>query len=351
MDNAIADTLWNIAAMEEIENHENNHYLKKAMEEQILQNYDELFLLLSILYEKEPVELVRRNIESGTSDSIGYAIELLDIFVEDDLKYKLIPVLDDSAPEDKLKKLDSDFPRDRFTSFEVLREIINRDYNSINRWTKICAIHSYAMHKDAKVIDDLVANLFNPDPLIRETAAWAICKHDLNAYQRYCERLPLPVVREINRSVLPALQSDDEGLLLNLEKVIFLYQMPLLNGVPGVILSDIIEEMEEVALEIGQEISLYDEFNHHLMLIVKEGKLALKNQNGEMVAFKERNQFISDFMTDAELSQYNPIAVEDAKVYVLLTERFYEIMGDHYELTEKLLHNIYEEIDKRPQYS
>lgn len=351
MDNSIADTLWNIIAMEEIDLDPNNNYLRKAMEEQIAQNYDELFLLLSILYEKEPVELVRKNIESGTSDSIGYAIELLDIFVEDDLKYKLIPVLDDSSPEEKLKKLDTDFPRDRFTNFEVLREIINRDYNSINRWTKVCALHSYAMHKKAKVTDDLVANLFNPDPLIRETAAWAIAKHDLVAYQRYCDRLSVPVVRELNKSVLPALKADHEGLLLSLEKVIFLYDMPLLKGVPGVVLSDVIEEMEEVVLEIGQEISLYDELNHHLMLIVKEGKLALKNNRGEMIAFKEPYQFISDFMTDAILSDYNPIAVEDTKVYVLLTERFYEIMGDHYELTEKLLHNIYKEIDKKPQYS
>lgn len=352
MDNAIADTLWNIAALEEIEDTLHNQFLKKAMQEQLEQNYDELFLLLSILYEKEPVQLVRKNIESGTSDSIGYAIELLDIFVEDDLKYKLIPVLDDSSPEEKLKKLDSDFPRDRFDGFEILREIINRDYNSINRWTKVCAIHSYAMHEKAKVIDDLVANLFNPDPLIRETAAWAICKHDPTAYQRYCDRLPLPVVRELNRKIYPALEADNEGLLLDLEKVVFLYQLPLMNGVSGVVLSDIIEEMEEVALAIGDEVNLYDEFNHQLMLIIKDGKIALKNDQGEMIAFKDRNQFISDFMTDAELSnKHKPVAVEDSTVYVILLERFYEIMGDHYELTEKLLHNLYLEIENKPQYS
>lgn len=352
MDNALADTLWNIAALGEIEDNPDNTYLKQAMEEQLNQNYDELFLLLSILYEKEPVELVRKNIENGTSDSIGYAIELMDIFVEDDLKYKLIPVLDDSPPEEKLKKLDSDFPRDRFDGFEVLKEIINRDYNSINRWTKVCAIHSYAMHEKATVVDDLVANLFNPDSLIRETAAWAICKHDQAAYKRYCERLPIPVVRDLNRKIIPALKADEEGLLLDLEKVIFLYQLPLLKDVSGVVLTDIIEEMDEVALAIGDEVSLYDEFNHHLMLIVKEGKLALKGDDGQMIAFKERNQFISDFMTDAQLNdKFNPVAVEDSTVYVILTERFYEIMGDHYELTEKLIHNIYLELEKMPQYS
>ena len=351
MDNAIADTLWNIAALEEIEDRPDNRYLKRALEEQLEQNYDELFLLLSILYEKEPVELVRKNIESGTSDSIGYAIELLDIFVEDDLKYKLIPVLDDSSADEKLKKLDADFPRDRFEGFEVLKEIINRDYNSINRWTKVCAMHSFAMHEKAEVTDDLVANLFNPDPLIRETAAWAICKHDPDAYKRYCERLPIPIVRDLNRKIIPALQADEEGLLLDLEKVIFLYQLPLLKGVSGVVLTDIIEEMEEKSLAIGDEINLYDEFDHQLMFIVKEGKLALKDTNGSMVAFKGYNDIVSDFMIDAELSQHSPVAVEDSSVYVILIERFYEIMADHYELTEKLLHNLYEEIDKKPQYA
>ncbi len=101
LDNAIGDTIWNKAVLTEISENPNNSYLERAIKEQLNHNNDELFLLLSILYDKESVMLVRKNLESATSDSIGYAMELLDIFVEDDLKLKLFPLLDESPAGSK----------------------------------------------------------------------------------------------------------------------------------------------------------------------------------------------------------------------------------------------------------
>ncbi len=107
--------------------------------------------------------------------------------------------------EAKLKKLDSEFPKEPFTEFQALKEIINRDYNSINNWTKVCAIHSLAMHEEVTICRELVANIFNPDTLIQETAAWAIAKQDLASYYNYCERLPADVAKRLHNVILPAI--------------------------------------------------------------------------------------------------------------------------------------------------
>ena len=58
-----------------------------------------------------------------------------------------------------------DFPREKYNYIQVLYEIINRNYNQINRWTKACAVYSLSNIPRIKVNDSLLAQLFNPDPL------------------------------------------------------------------------------------------------------------------------------------------------------------------------------------------
>ena len=344
LDITLRDTLWCKASIEEVNEIDGNEYLIQALKEQIKQDHNDIFLLLSILYDKDSVELVKSNMDMNTEDSVGYAMELLDIFVEDDIKVKLMPVLDDSPVEQKLKKLDTEFPRQKYDNYQVLEAIINRDYNAVNRWVKACAIHSLVHHQNARVSQGLIAQLFNPDPLIQETVAWAIYKMAPETYESCCKRLPAHQVKMQNRIIKPALKNES---LLSLEKVTFLYQVPLLKGVSGMILSEIIEHMEEVRLPIGTSINMFDEFNHERLLLVADGQLAFKNQEGELSTFKGKYEIISEaLMLHSELSNHEPVAVEDSRLYIIPSERFYEIMGDYYDLTKQVLHNIYQQIEQ-----
>jgi hypothetical protein len=344
LDNVIGDTIWDKAVLIEISENPNNTYLAQALKEQLSDKNDELFLLLSILYDKESVMLVRKNLESATSDSIGYAMELLDIFVEDDLKLKLFPLLDESPIEIKLKKLDLEFPKEPFTELQALKEIINRDYNSVDNWTKICAIHSLAMHEEATICRELVANIFNPDLLIQETAVWAIAKQDLDSYYKYCERLPEAVSKRLHSVVLPAIANDDEGRLLSLEKVIFLYNIPQFKGISGVELTDCIEWMQEVEVELGADVSLRDDFGKQYLFFVVDGNIALENVNGQQIGNKNRYEMISYLLLEHNKYEHidKLIATEKSVLYRIPDERFYEIMGDHYAFTDKFIHNLYQ---------
>ncbi len=67
-------------------------------------------MLLSILYDPQSVQLVRENMESGDPDNMAFAMELLDIFIDTELKPKLIPLLDDSPTREKLANFRLHFP-------------------------------------------------------------------------------------------------------------------------------------------------------------------------------------------------------------------------------------------------
>ena len=60
----------------------------------------------------------------------------------------------------------------------VLKFLINRDFTQSNRWTKACVLFQIGILKIADFKLDLIAQLFNPDTLIREVSAWALYQID-----------------------------------------------------------------------------------------------------------------------------------------------------------------------------
>ena len=81
--------------------------------------------------------LTKENILEGTTESITFAVEMMDIFVEEELKPKLIPIMDELRIGERLAKLQNYYPPEDFESYQdLLLQVINRDYNRINRLYK-----------------------------------------------------------------------------------------------------------------------------------------------------------------------------------------------------------------------
>ncbi len=192
LDVEMSKTLWNLAALDELTDEPHFSFLKEALREEIRDNYDHINLLLSLLYDPESVQLVKENVETGTPDSVQYAMELLDLFVDQDLKPKLIPLLDDSSTFHKLEKLQVFFPRESYNPVQVINYILNRDFNYNNRWTKVCAVYATAFMPDFRVSRGLISQMFNTDKLLQETTAWVIYNKERKAYETISERLAIP---------------------------------------------------------------------------------------------------------------------------------------------------------------
>jgi len=62
-----------------------------------------IFNLLGLLYPHEAIIKAYQNIESGTKDSIGYAIELLDNILPGEIKTRLFPLIDNISIEERIR--------------------------------------------------------------------------------------------------------------------------------------------------------------------------------------------------------------------------------------------------------
>jgi hypothetical protein len=339
----MSKTIWNLAAIHELTDEPHFKFLKEALTEEVADNYDQIIMLLSILYDPESLQLVRENIESGDPDNLQFAIELLDLFIDPELKPKLLPLLDDAPTEDKLNQLQIYFPRESYNPIQVINYILNRDYNYNNRWTKVCAIHASAYINDFRISRGLVAQMFNADKLLQETAAWVIYNKDKSLYAKIAERLPAKDKRFLDASIENnrLLDGLNDGFFLFIEMVMFIKQTPAFRNIHGLLLSDLADKIIPLDLDPGEKPKFKDDTNTPVF-IVAHGSVKLWNDN-ELVSTLQRGDVFGELFQQGVTSRITTVeALERSVVFKINLMDFYFVLANHHELVQGLIRNVTE---------
>jgi hypothetical protein len=348
LDLEMSKTLWNLAALEELPDEKHFSFLKEALREEIRDNYDHLTLLLSLLYDPESIQLVKENVEAGTPDSVQYAMELLDLFLDQDLKPKLIPLLDDTSTSAKLEKLQVFFPRENYNPIQVINYILNRDFNYNNRWTKVCAVYATAYMSDFRVSRGLISQMFNSDKLLQETTAWVVFNKDRDAYESISERLPYRDKRFLDSSIESnqLLDGLDDGFFLFIEMVMLIKQIPVFDRIEGKVLSDLSDKIQPIIIKAGEKFNI-TETNDLPILIMAHGKAELKKDNAVVKAMKPGDVFGDLFQEGPTPSISEIHAIERTVIFKINLIDFYFVLANHHELAQGLIHNITEKGTKQ----
>jgi len=342
LDTEMSKTLWNVAALDEIPEEPIYLFLREALQEEIRDNYDHITLLLSLLFDPESVQLVKENIEAGTPDSIQYALELLDLFVDQDLKPKLIPLLDDSSTKDKLEKLQIYFPREIYNPIQTINYILNRDFNFNNRWTKACAVHATAYIDGFRVSRGLVSQMFNNDKLLQETTAWVVYNKDKQAYYTVSERLPYRDKKFLDSAIEnnQLLDGLDDGFFLFIEMVMFIKKLPAFNRISGKVLSDLSDKIMPVTLNTRDKLMINSAETP--ILIVASGNVRLKKGQEEVDVLK-MNDVFGDLFQEGPVPKITEVeATERSVLFKIELADFYFVLASHHDLAQGLIYNVTE---------
>jgi len=342
LENEMSKTIWNIAAIHELPKTEHFRFLQEALAEEVAENYDQINILLSLLYDPKSVQLVRENIDSGDPDNLAFAMELLDLFIDQDLKPKLFPLLDDSPAEEKLKILQHYYPRESYTPIQVINYILNRDFNLSNRWTKVCAIHAAAFMDDFRISRGLAAQVFNSDKLLQETAAWVIYNKDKKAYASIAERLPPRDKKFLDSSIEnnQLLDGLNDGFFLWIEMVMFIKQLPIFRNIHGSLISDLADKITPIDLTAGEKIKFNPEDHNSPIIIIAHGEVDLMYDNAVVKNMKAGSLY-GDLFQDGPAEKANLIqARERSIIFKIDLMDFYFVMANHHELVQGLIQNI-----------
>lgn len=345
LDAEMSKTIWNLAALEELPEEPRYSILRDALREEVSANYDQIFMLLSILHHPESVQLVRDNLDSGDPDNIAFAMELLDLFIDAELKPKLLPLLDESTTAEKLNQLQVYYPRENYNPIQVINYILNRDYNFNNRWTKVCAIHAAAYIDDFRVSRGLVAQMFNRDKLLQETAAWVIYNKDKALYARITDRLPARDRRFLDSSIEnnSLLDGLNDGFFLFMEMVLFIKQSPAFRNINGLMVCDLADKIIPIDMHAGEKIKLNAEDHNTPVLIVAHGEVKLWSENGSAFSSKAGDVY-GELFNNGPVARLSAVeATERSVVFRINLMDFYFVLANHHELVHGLIKNMTED--------
>jgi AAA family ATP:ADP antiporter len=336
----IGNSAWIIAALTEIADTKGSDYLKAALDEEIQYNFENIYMLLSLIYDPKAIKLVKDNLESGTVEGVVYALELLDVFLSDELKPIFFPLIEDIPQAERNERLQGHFPRQRLDKMEVLKQIINRDYNSINKWTKACALYVYGNMVDAPMCDDLTANLFNPDDLLREVAGWAIYTKDKGSYHKNTSRLGDADKKELDSILLSSYESDNSHRHMSrIEKILYLKSLEVFKNVPGVILVEFVELIEEVKIKKGATIIAKGTASDDMPIyILHKGKAVTWEKELDILSVINEGELIGEMqILDTDYNEYTVTSEEDCVLLKIDKDKFFEQINDNFEIAKELI--------------
>jgi AAA family ATP:ADP antiporter len=208
---------WNISAQASLSAAE-NPLLAEVIRKETASWNSFLFNILSIAYEKSSVEKIRANIESGTVASVNYALEMIDIVIDEAIKPKLISLIDAVPDEEKLRNLNQFYPAVIPGYEQLVEDILNRDYNYVSVWAKAVALRTLKIIPGKSLEESVAALLFSPEKILREESALLISRSGSDLFERVSSRLNDGQLYDAQQIVSG--KSDKNGMLF--EKTVFL---------------------------------------------------------------------------------------------------------------------------------
>lgn len=326
---------WKLAAHYTIRENEMGPYLETAINEEISSDFDQLFFLLSLAYDPKSIYHIRENLETGTSESIGFAIELLDLFVAEELKPVLFPILEDTPPLEKIRQLQVEFPVDILEPYELVIALINRDPNFINPYTKGCALLTLDYLQDIQVSNDLIAQIFNPDQLLSQLAAWKVFRMDKNIYYSVTDRLDNERKDLLNQQ-MELISKDDLELIIN--KVFYLKKIQHFNHLQGTELLPLARLLENKSLQEKQRIALNSNQDEKVIAFIVAGNLSLLWKSKDISTMTEYDiAGVMPYLFD-ESDKFDLRADSEAMILKIREELFGELMFDQDRLALAVYH-------------
>lgn len=341
LDIEISKTIWNLAALHELPDEKAFQFLREALAEEVNANYDMITLLLSLRYDPQSVKMVKDNISSGDPDSIAFALELMDMFIDPGLKPRLFPLFDDTPVEDKLRNMQLYYPRESYTPVQVINYILNRDYNLTNRWTKACAIHATVFMPEFRVNRGLIGQVFNPDKLLQETAAWILWRKNKKIYDTVVSRL-----RDTEKKYYHATLENnqlaeglDDGAFLDIERIMLIKSLPNFKGIAGLQISELTQHIVTLELNAGDNLPMQPEHNG-AVFIVAHGSVQFHLESGGKVEMV-RGDVYGDIFQERSVVPVQAIQAEErAVVFRINIMDFYFVMVNNHQLIEGMIANI-----------
>ncbi|MDX9697015.1 MAG: hypothetical protein RBT49_14585 [Bacteroidales bacterium] len=333
LDQHLGVMAWNIAAIATLKDQLKFEYLKKAFDDELKTNYDRMYLLLSLAYDTKSIMHVKENLESGTSEGASFALELLELFIYEEIKPKLFPIVEDISIIEKIKQLQNFYPIEKLPLTDFLIAVINRDINNISLWTKSCALYAFSELENFSITNDIIAHLYNPNDILRQTAAYSIITNEKDFLNTINYRLENKYKDEFEQ-----LFAEENNFRFNLliEKVFYLKENIHFKHTNGNSLMNLAKSLQMFNLDLYDDNKFNVSSIKNLILFVRSGDLTIKSEDFKITLNEHSIFTISDY-NENNLKQITIEKTPETVVYSVTKNDLLSCMFNYHDIEMSVL--------------
>jgi hypothetical protein len=258
--------------------------------------------------------------------------------VNEEIKQVFFPVVENIPVMERFKQLQYFFQAVRESPEELIHDIITRDFNLISLYAKACAIFSLLTLKKKEVSQELIACIFHPNQLIRESAAYVLEQIEPAKLELVYLRLQTSVVNSIKASLCHT----DNGIpFLLLHRIKFIKSCPKMNPISEDILLEISKTLEINTLMQDEEFLIKKDDVHYAFMIIIDGTAQIKISSGKVLTFDKNDIIYSDIFV--EDNTFSMRALTDLRMYSLEQEALNSLMFDFIDFRNAILEIVEED--------
>jgi AAA family ATP:ADP antiporter len=323
---------WNYLVMTSLPNKKEFSELKRSYEQEIANNYNLLYDLLSLAYNARTINEIRELLENGSSSDSSHAIEMLDHFVFEDIKPVLFPVLENISGKERVKRLQYYFPIEDMTVYEMITFTLTRDFNILSFYPRICAMQVALGMPEFEITQELIANLFHPNRLLREVAALVVHRRDPGLFESVLSRLSSDVQFEL-KETLSNFEKGDKLLLV--DKFNILRNTDKFADLAEWILIELAHSFEEKKFNRGQEIDIQEHSSDYSLFITISGEIQFDSVPQQTDHADTYKLFYSSLLMNAGVSKI--LFSDDCLMLCINHESVQLLLNDYFEIASSVL--------------
>jgi hypothetical protein len=312
----LEDATWKLASLRDLDDQPAVALLRKALLEEVDQNRERVFLLLSFLYDSRSILRAREALAHPSREKRAYALEIVDVTLPQEMKQLVLPLVEEMGSDRRLEALEAHFPQSRLGKDRRLLAILERPTAWSTSWTRACAVYAIGLGQYAGSESLPVRATADGSALVRETTDWALT------------RLP-PGVR---------LRSASGGKrMLTIEKVIILKSVSIFANSSEEVLAEVATILEESEVKAGETIFHKGEPGNSMYIII-QGRVRVFDGDKTINVLGERDIFGELALLDPEPRSASVTALEETSLFRLDRDAFYELMASDIEVVRGIVH-------------
>ncbi|MCL4821303.1 MAG: cyclic nucleotide-binding domain-containing protein [Vicinamibacteria bacterium] len=329
----VRDAVVVLAMLEDVRAEARGSLLASTLDHAFGRARERVFCLLGFVYPPDPVLRARVNLSSRRPEKRAQAVELVDSLVTPDVGKLVVPLLEDVAHAERLRKLGATFPHQLLGFAARLERLVTDEATA--PWLRACALQA-AVEADLPGLLALAPRVPADETIVREV---------LTRLPRRRQPATGLALDEAERLIAryEAELSGGTSMLTTVEKVIILKSVSIFRETPDEILAEVASRLEEVDVGPGGIVFEKGDMGSALYIVV-EGGVRVVNEGRVLRELGPREIFGEMAALDPEPRSASVLAIGATHLFRLEQEALYELMADRIEVVRGVIRVLCERL-------